>query len=303
MALHVGHNCNPWDKCDVCGAEVEPPYRQRTDVCAMCRQGFTICRCRHQLRESRENMAKLIGAYETVDHREVNGWTVTLFRNLSHDGTQPHGSFSATVREGVSGDSEGVLSFYGETREDVEREVLRIVGVSPLDAAAIVEENKRLRGVFERAVIERDALRETVRSLREQAKRADDDEATTLANSDLATTEQVVRALRAENARLRECNDAMREPMRRLREAANMPAQGESAVVGEVLARLADRSHRLDKIAAAAALVETTVQRYFDQHGPSCDEHADEPDHTCPTCCIDIDASDAISGLKFWSEP
>jgi hypothetical protein len=59
------------------------------------------------------------------------------------------------------------------------------------------------RGVFERAVIERDALRETVRSLREQAKRADD-EATTLANSDLATTEQVVRALRAENERLRE---------------------------------------------------------------------------------------------------
>ena len=87
-------------------------------------------------------MAKLIGAYETVDHREVNGWTVTLFRNLSHDGTQPHGSFSATVREGVS---EDVLSFYGETRQAVEREVLRIVGVSPLDAAALVEENAALR--------------------------------------------------------------------------------------------------------------------------------------------------------------
>jgi hypothetical protein len=39
--------------------------------------------------------------------------------------------------------------------------------------------------------------------LRAEAKRADD-EATTLANSDLATTEQVVRALRAENERLRE---------------------------------------------------------------------------------------------------
>jgi len=142
MALHVGHNCNPWDGCDVCGAEVEPQYRQRTDVCAVCRQGFTLCRCRHQLHEWRENMAKLIGAYETVDHREVNGWTVTLFRNLSHDGTQPHGSFSATVREGVS---EDVLSFYGETREAVEREVLRIVGVSPLDAAALVEENAALR--------------------------------------------------------------------------------------------------------------------------------------------------------------
>jgi hypothetical protein len=91
-------------------------------------------------------MAKLIGAYETVDHREVNGWTVTLFRNLSHDGTQPHGSFSATVREGVS---EDVLSFYGETREAVEREVLRIVGVSPLDAAALVEENAALRAAAE----------------------------------------------------------------------------------------------------------------------------------------------------------
>jgi hypothetical protein len=56
MALHVGHNCNPWEGCDVCGAKVEPPYSQRTDVCAMCRQGFTLCRCRHQLREQRERM-------------------------------------------------------------------------------------------------------------------------------------------------------------------------------------------------------------------------------------------------------
>lgn len=29
MALHVGHNCNPWDDCDVCGAKVEPQYRHR----------------------------------------------------------------------------------------------------------------------------------------------------------------------------------------------------------------------------------------------------------------------------------
>jgi len=57
MALHVGHNCNPWEKCDVCGAEVEPQYRQRTDVCALCRQGFTVCRCRHQLREWKEKQA------------------------------------------------------------------------------------------------------------------------------------------------------------------------------------------------------------------------------------------------------
>ena len=49
-----------------------------------------------------------------------------------------------------------------------------------------------------------------VERLRAEAKRADE-EATTLANSDLATTEQVVRALRAENAALREaCTLALR---------------------------------------------------------------------------------------------
>lgn len=29
--LHVGHNCNPLDDCDVCGAKVEPPYRHREE--------------------------------------------------------------------------------------------------------------------------------------------------------------------------------------------------------------------------------------------------------------------------------
>jgi hypothetical protein len=172
MALrHVGHNCVPWGDCDVCGAKVEPSYRQRgdqrgdqrTDVCAMCGAGFTVCRCRHQLREWRENMAKLVGAYETIDHREVNGWTVTLFRNLSHNGTQPHGSFSATVREGVS---EDVLSFYGETRQAVEREVLRIVGVSPLDAAALVEENAALRAEVAALRAENERVIDDVKHLR-----------------------------------------------------------------------------------------------------------------------------------------
>jgi len=182
---------------------------------------------------------------------------------------------------------------FGSNYKDVTAEVI----------ALREERDEALRLLATRVEAKRlDEAQEEIARLCAEAKRADE-EATTLANSDLATTEQVVRALRAENERLRECNDAMREPMRRLREAANMPAQGESAVVGEVLARLADRSRRLDQIAAAAALVQTTVQRYFDQHGPSCDEHADEPDHTCPTCCIDIDASDAISGLKFWSKP
>jgi hypothetical protein len=86
------------------------------------------------------------------------------------------------------------------------------------------------------------------------------------------------RGLEAENERLRECSEAR-------------------------LAGLADRDRRLDQIAAAAARVQATVQRYFDQHGPSCDEHADEPDYTCLTCCTDSDASEAISLLKFWSKP
>lgn len=52
----------------------------------------------------------------------------------------------------------GLVAFYGETREAVEREVLRIVGVSPLDAAALVEENAALRAENER-------LRETLQAL------------------------------------------------------------------------------------------------------------------------------------------
>ena len=51
-------------------------------------------------------------------------------------------------------------------------------------------------------------LVQEVERLRAEAKRADD-EATKLANSDLATTEQVVRALRVENERLRETLQAL----------------------------------------------------------------------------------------------
>lgn len=45
-------------------------------------------------------------------------------------------------------------------------------------------------------------LVQEIERLRAEAKRADE-EATTLANSDLATTEQVIRSLHAENTRLR----------------------------------------------------------------------------------------------------
>lgn len=65
----------------------------------------------------------------------------------------------------------------------------------------------------EKVVEERDAAREEVARLRAEAKRADD-EATRLANSDLATTEQVIRALRAENERLRALLDEAEDIVR-----------------------------------------------------------------------------------------
>ena len=48
-----------------------------------------------------------------------------------------------------------------------------------------------------------------------------------------------VEGLRAENERLRECNDAMREPMRKLREALDMSAQGEGYVIDFAIRDLA----------------------------------------------------------------
>ena len=148
MALHVGHNCNPWEDCDVCGAKVEPPYSQRTDVCAMCRQGFTLCRCRHQLREWKEKQAMT----DMLDDIKTK-WNIPVVLPM----TVPWGK-------------DDVVWLVGE--------------------------------------IER---------LRTEARRADE-EATTLANSDLATTEQVlrfkntvIRSLRADNERLRaELDEALR---------------------------------------------------------------------------------------------
>ena len=40
MALHVGHNCNPWDGCDVCGA-----CSQRTSACGPRRSGPRTSAC------------------------------------------------------------------------------------------------------------------------------------------------------------------------------------------------------------------------------------------------------------------
>ena len=134
MALHVGHNCVPWGDCDVCGAKVEPQYHQRTDVCGMCGAGFTVCRCRHQLREWRENMS--------AKDRDLLDEIKTKW------------NFDITLPMAVP---------WGKD-----------------DVAWLVGEIERLRGEAERA----------------------DEEATMLANSDLATTEQVIRVLRAENERL-----------------------------------------------------------------------------------------------------
>jgi len=93
------------------------------------------------------------------------------------------------------------------------------------------ERDEALRLLTTRVEAKRlDEAQEEIARLCAEAKRADE-EATTLANSDLATTEQVVRALRAENERLRECSEAR-------------------------LAGLADRDRRLDQIAAAAAVID-----------------------------------------------
>jgi len=54
-------------------------------------------------------------------------------------------------------------------------------------------------------------------------------------------------ALESRLAMVTECNESMREPMRLLREAASMPAEGEGTVVRAVLARLA-RAERIEQV-------------------------------------------------------
>jgi hypothetical protein len=75
-----------------------------------------------------------------------------------------------------------------------------------LRAAAHADEYVPMENVIEFVLAENARLRAEA----EQA----DEEATTLANSDLATTEQVVRALRAENERLRAALRDIRERAR-----------------------------------------------------------------------------------------
>ena len=114
-------------------------------------------------------------------------------------------------------------------------------------------------------------------------------------------------AAREEAARLTECNDAMREPMRKLRDAMQMPAQGEGYVVDSIIedrARLKrlveDYDRRFAMLAKIAQGIDEKVGRYLEFHGPSCDAHVDGDDE-CPACRMDTAANDAISELKFWS--
>jgi hypothetical protein len=85
--------------------------------------------------------------------------------------------------------------------ERVMREVRK--DFEDLMEAQEAEHRRQMANKEKRHAEEKQHLRDQLHDALAEAKRADE-EATTLANSDLATTEQVVRALRAENERLRE---------------------------------------------------------------------------------------------------
>lgn len=65
---------------------------------------------------------------------------------------------------------------------------------------------------------------------------------------------------RARIALLTECNEAMRAPMSKLRVAAGMPAEGESAVVDAVLASLAKKTSNLSAAEARAKALEAALR-------------------------------------------
>jgi hypothetical protein len=82
----------------------------------------------------------------------------------------------------------------------------------------------------------------------------------------------------------------------------------------DVIVRLLDENERLTRLvedydrrfamlSKIAQGIDEKVGRYLEFHGPSCDEHEDEPDEFCATCRMDTAANDAISELKFWSKP
>lgn len=102
--------------------------------------------------------------------------------------------------------------------------------------------------------------------------------------------------------------EALREPMRKLRDAMGMPAQSEGYVIDSIIedrARLKrlvwDYDRRFALLEKIAQGIEEKVGRYLVYHGPSCDEHVDGDDE-CSTCRMDTAANDAISELNFWSK-
>lgn len=102
------------------------------------------------------------------------------------------------------------------------------------------DEIKAIRTIYDRgytvtAANDIPALLDEIERLRAEAKRADE-EATLLANSELATTEQVIRALRVENERLR---GAVEIGMHYLKGHYPIPVK-EKEVLAKMKAALAD---------------------------------------------------------------
>lgn len=102
------------------------------------------------------------------------------------------------------------------------------------------------------------------------------------------------------------CNEAMREPMRRLRAVVDMPAQGEGIVVDAVIARLAaaERARDMalqdrDSAVATAAEIEEelgALKEAIAQHLPTYVNENDEDDHCDPVETVenagrDLDAA------------
>jgi exonuclease VII large subunit len=95
--------------------------------------------------------------------------------------------------------------------------------------------------VFAQKVVEeRDALKEVVQTLKARLVDAEQKLLDAECERDASRGMEKAAEIRAERLyrereRLTECNEAMREPMRRLRDAMGMPAQGEGYVVDSII--------------------------------------------------------------------
>lgn len=97
---------------------------------------------------------------------------------------------------------------------------------------------------------------------------------------------------REELRRVTECNEAMREPMRKLREAVGMPAEGEGFVLDSVLGRM--HSHELMHHKALERLQRTEVER---------DEAREARDNWAKQCNLASEAqADALNNVTRLQE-